>query len=1196
MQLMPGDNWVVERNFVARASSCGISLWRGSGDSARNMVVRYNWIDNIGNAPESGFNTEISISGANEAGYGDGWAGLVIAYNVVRHCTGNVANAESIGIRVKPGDPTNDADRIRVIGNVIAQCNYSLYVRPSSESRLGYIFQNNISYAPNPGGYHAYIEGATIKDAVMTYNCWYPDTSGGNNRFSWCWKANSSFADFAMAAATGGAVVAPGSLTLDPRFVDATGGSFTLQTGSPCIDTGVRLGDTANALAPTSLWPDQITTLDQNGCGSGWEMGAYGYLPTGGGAYTLTLSATNGTVTKTPNQTSYTAGQTVTLQATPSMGYTFSGWSGSLTGTANPATLVVDANKSVTANFTATPVTYTLTLSATNGTVTKTPNHTSYTAGQTVTLQATPSTGYTFNGWSGSLTGTANPATLVMDANKSVSANFAANTYTLAVSATNGSVSRIPDKTSYAYGEVVTLQATAATGYSFTGWSGDAAGTSPTVSVTMNSNKTVVANFTANTYTLTVNATNGSVSRTPDKTSYTYGEVVTLQATPATGYNFTGWSGDAAGTNPTVSVTMNSNKTVVANFTNKSDDQEPPVLAGCSPAPDSIQVPPNMLIALHLSDGAQGVDPASVSIRVNGNLIYAGDANSYSTTYGVCHRSGTKEDYLYLYQQWESFGYGAIIPVVVSARDFAGNTLSEQTYSFTTEMHSFGLNRIVTPDRTGMTRGKPASVSDSSGNIWIVWEAGSVGQRHVYLSRFSQDTDTYVKKQLDRTTGDHCNAVIAAAPSGVLCVAWQENTRGVWEICTSVSTDGNTWLTPQRIVDSKSNQLNPTIAVGRQLNGLIVIAWQDDRAGNQDIYVARSTDRFLTSAVARVTSDGSDQIDPAIAVDGTDTIYVLWTDARNGSTDIYGAASDNGPWANVPVVNSASGQSHPVATAGSKAATLYLAWVDDAMGDPDIYYAASEGLPTGGLTGTSIIDDTSHANQQKPAIAVAVRPNGTDRVFVCWQDERNLAYSGDKDVYFADLSPGSVPTNVLVDDEGSGRIQNDATLAVDRCHYPYVVWAQNAEIHYAGATYANPVPVATGQASTAADVIVGTPRARISTLDDVSVAIPAQACPFDLRIRISGIRNPEGIVSPSWRFYEFGPSGLTFAQPVTIVIPYDRGSGKFKLYWFDTTLGVFGDSVSDVEDVVINSRIAVLRFKTTRFRSFCLLAAETLPQ
>ena len=160
--------------------------------------------------------------------------------------------------------------------------------------------------------------------------------------------------------------------------------------------------------------------------GSAPDMGAYEYGGSPATTYALTVSAMNGTVAKTPDKTSYTSGETVTLQATPSAGYTFTGWSGDLTGTANPATLTMNANKSVTANFTAASSTYTLTISATNGTVAKTPSKASYTSGETVTLQATPNTGYMFSGWSGDLTGAANPATMVMNSNKSVTAGFTA--------------------------------------------------------------------------------------------------------------------------------------------------------------------------------------------------------------------------------------------------------------------------------------------------------------------------------------------------------------------------------------------------------------------------------------------------------------------------------------------------------------------------------------------------------------------------------------------------------------------------------------------------------------------------------------------------------------------------------------------------------------------------------------------------
>ena len=162
--------------------------------------------------------------------------------------------------------------------------------------------------------------------------------------------------------------------------------------------------------------------------------------------YTLTITSVNGTVTKNPDQANYNHGSTVELTAAPSAGYTFTGWSGDATGSANPLTVTMDGNKNITANFAIN--TYTLTITSVNGTVTKDPDQANYSHGSTVELTATPSGGYIFSGWSGDATGSANPLTITMDGNKNITANFAVDNSTYitigSTSATAGSSITIP--------------------------------------------------------------------------------------------------------------------------------------------------------------------------------------------------------------------------------------------------------------------------------------------------------------------------------------------------------------------------------------------------------------------------------------------------------------------------------------------------------------------------------------------------------------------------------------------------------------------------------------------------------------------------------------------------------------------------------------------------------------------------------
>jgi uncharacterized repeat protein (TIGR02543 family) len=287
--------------------------------------------------------------------------------------------------------------------------------------------------------------------------------------------------------------------------------------------------------------------------------------------YTLSITISgNGTVTREPDKATYQSGEVVKLTAVPDVGWTFVLWFGDLTGSDNPATITMDGNKSVTAYFAENQ--YILTINTEgNGSVIKNPDQDTYLHGDEVELTATPATGWTFTGWSGDLTGNDNPATIVMDSNKTVTATFTAIEYTLTVNVTgSGSVNKDPDKSTYQYGDEVELAAVPASGWHFDNWSGDLSGTTNPEKITINGNKTVMATFSenpANCHTLILSRTGQGSTPIADPASstgcatgtYLAGETINLSgATPATGWHITGWTGTAnnSSTDSTNSLTM----------------------------------------------------------------------------------------------------------------------------------------------------------------------------------------------------------------------------------------------------------------------------------------------------------------------------------------------------------------------------------------------------------------------------------------------------------------------------------------------------------------------------------------------------------------------------------------------------------------------------------------------------------------
>lgn len=300
--------------------------------------------------------------------------------------------------------------------------------------------------------------------------------------------------------------------------------AYTLSTGKFVRNAGQYFcispdEDTASTDVCPSIWP-------------GFESQVSG---SGGTNFALTVSLTgSGTVSSSPTgincntgscTSSFSSGSSVALTATPSAGYSFSGWSGACSGTGS-CVVTMSGDQSVAATFSqGTAGTYQLsvTMAGTgSGTVSSSPGGITcttgtcsfnFTASDVVTLTASPSSS-TFTGWGGACSGSAATCTVTMSQATSVTATFAAvaqATYSLNLSKLNvgtgaGTITSSPSgincgtgctSASYAFnsGTTVTLTAAANGSSTFGGWGGACSGTSTTCTLTMSSAQSVSATF-----------------------------------------------------------------------------------------------------------------------------------------------------------------------------------------------------------------------------------------------------------------------------------------------------------------------------------------------------------------------------------------------------------------------------------------------------------------------------------------------------------------------------------------------------------------------------------------------------------------------------------------------------------------------------------------------------------------------------
>jgi subtilisin family serine protease len=287
--------------------------------------------------------------------------------------------------------------------------------------------------------------------------------------------------------------------------------------------------------------------------------------------YDFILTKTgNGSVNHAYGTTLYNYNSAINLIATPDTNSCFVKWICNGIDSLNSSiSITVDTTYQIEAIF-SNQAELDLTISG-NGSINHVSGITQYSVGSVIELIATPDAHHNFLKWIVNgidyLNDTLN---LVMNNYYTVVSVFEPVKYELSLSIVgNGQVNHQVGTTLYDYGSQVSFTAIANTGYSFEKWIVNGIDSlNPTIHIIIDTNYIVEADFDTLQYNLTLSVTgNGNVNNSLGTTSYHYGTIIQLTATPNENYHFDKWEINGVNnySNP-IQITIQDNMSVQATF------------------------------------------------------------------------------------------------------------------------------------------------------------------------------------------------------------------------------------------------------------------------------------------------------------------------------------------------------------------------------------------------------------------------------------------------------------------------------------------------------------------------------------------------------------------------------------------------------------------------------------------------------
>jgi hypothetical protein len=345
-------------------------------------------------------------------------------------------------------------------------------------------------------------------------------------------------------------------------------------------------------------------------------------------------------------------------------------------------------------------------------------------------------------------------------------------------------------------------------------------------------------------------------------------------------------------------------------------------------------------------------------------------------------------------------------------------------------------------------------------------------------------------------TGAQESPRIVVDPMSNISVVWVDLHGGSVIYYGRSVDDGGTFLSKVKVDDAgvPSQRSSPAVAVND--TGSIFIVWSDERGGVSRIYFSKSDDNGSTfSANVNVSALGSIvQSEPDIAI-ANNTIYVVWAEDTNGTVQAYpnifmSRSLDWGQTFRPPVRIDSTGSSPSVQAFPSIAArnnSVFIIW-HDSRSDFVLDIYGSYSSDSGESFGQNIKVSDGKSETRQSMCDAAIMPDGSP--CAVWHDGR----SEDLDVRFAKSIDGGAHflSSVLVSDGAPGTQQADPQMAIDSDGNVSVVYRDNTRgtYHVKYATSRN------SGISFSSSVYADDAPTNVGTVDSVDVATNPNGTPM----------------------------------------------------------------------------------------------------